>query len=306
MATREGDVRWRRCDVSVVIVSLNTRVLLEACLHSVFRSEGLTCEVFVVDNGSVDGSPEMLASSFPAATVLRNGENRGFAAASNRAIEQASGRYVLLLNPDTIVYPSTLRDMVGFLDRHPEAAICGPRILFPDGRFQSCGYRFPTLLREIRQSKNIDRVIRWLVGHEPSLEPQGAPCEVDWVDGACLLIRQGAIEQLGLLDEQYFLYAEELDWCRRARNAGWSIFALPDVEMLHYQGQSSVQMSDFSLGYLIETKLRYYRKHHGLPHAALTSLVYVAGCLRQIHRRPDTERIKLLATLRWWRSVLAS
>jgi GT2 family glycosyltransferase len=294
------------CDVSVAIVSLNTRALLQECLRSVFASAGATYEVFVVDNGSTDGSPEMVATAFPAVRLICNNENRGFAAASNLAVAQASGRHLLLLNPDTVVQPGTLREMAAFLDQHPDAAICGPRILFPDGRFQSCGYRFPTLMSEIRQSRNIDRVLRWLVGHEPPLVVRDTPYEVDWVDGACLLIRREAVAQLGMLDEQYFLYAEELDWCYRARKAGWSVYALPHVEMLHHQGQSSGQMSDFSLGYLIETKLRYYRKHHGLPHAAVTSLVYVAGCLRQLHKRPAKERVKLRATLRWWRSVLAS
>jgi GT2 family glycosyltransferase len=211
-----------------------------------------------------------------------------------------------LLNPDTVVRPTTLRDMVAFMDDHATTAICGPRILYPDGRFQSCGYRFPTLMREIRQSRNIDRALRYLVGHEAPMAMRDEPFEVDWVDGACLMIRREAIEALGPLDEQYFLYAEELDWCFRARKAGWAVHALPQVDMIHHQGQSSAQMSDFSLAYLIETKLRYYRKHHGLFHAAITSFVYIAGCLRQLHKRPEKERVKLRATLRWWRSVLAS
>jgi GT2 family glycosyltransferase len=296
--------RRRPCDVTVVIVSLNTRDLLAACLRSVFESTGLTFEVFVVDNGSKDGSALMVASDFPAVELICNRENRGFAAANNIAIRNAVGRYVLLLNPDTEIEPDTLRHMISFMDDRADVGICGPRINFPDGRFQSCGYRFPTLISEIRQSKNIDRIIRAIVGPEAPLLVQEAPFQADWVDGACFLIRREVILQVGALDEQYFLYAEELDWCFRARKGGWRIFALPHVRMIHHQGQSSAQMSDFSLALLVETRLRYYRKNYGLSSALLTSVVYVAGCLRQMNRNRHRETVKLRATLRWWRSLL--
>ncbi len=293
------------CDVTVVVVSLNTRELLAACLRSVNESIGARFEVFVVDNGSSDGSPEMVEREFPAVRLIRNASNRGFAAANNVAIPMAAGRFVLLLNPDTVILPELLRDMVGFMDGHERTGICGPKVLFPDGRFQSCGYRFPTLLGEIRQSKNIDKVLRRIVGSETPVEVKAGPFEVDWVDGCCLFIRRDVINQIGSLDEQYFLYAEELDWCFRARKAGWAIHALPQLTMIHHQGQSSAQMSDFSLAHLVETRLRYYRKNHGLGIAVATSLVYVAGCLRQLNRNRRKETVKLRATLRWWRSLVA-
>jgi GT2 family glycosyltransferase len=292
------------CDLTIAVVSLNTRDLLEACLRSVFESRGVTFDVHVVDNGSKDGSPEMVAREFPAVRLVRNSSNRGFAAATNIAIGQAAGRYVLLLNPDTAIQPDTLAAMVAFMDAHPEAGICGPRITFPDGRFQSCGYRFPTLLSEVRQSKNVDRLTRALVGPERPLVVESSPFEVDWVDGACLLIRRDVIAQIGALDEQYFLYAEELDWCFRARKAGWRIYALPGVPMVHHQGQSSAQMSDFSLALLIETRLRFYRKNYGLLSALATSLVYTAGCIRQLNSNYHPQTVKLRATMRWWRSLL--
>jgi GT2 family glycosyltransferase len=293
-------------DLSVIIVSLNTCKLLAACLGSVYASTGLDFEVFVVDNGSRDGSAEMVLRDFPLARVIRNPSNRGFAAANNVALDESGGRHVLLLNPDTLLQADTLRRLVEFLDAHPDAGICGPKVFFPDGRFQSCGYRFPTLLREIRQSRHIDRTLRWLVGEEPPLPCDGKPFEVDWVDGCCLAIKRAVIDQIGRLDEQYFLYAEELDWCFRARRAGWAVYALPNVAMIHYQGQSSSQMSDFSLTQLVETRLRYYRKNHGLGSAFLVSLVYVAGGLRQIRRSRSKQAVKLRATMRWWRSLLAA
>lgn len=293
-------------DVTISIVSLNTRALLAACLRSVGVSAGVTFETYVVDNGSSDDSPEMVEREFPWVRLNRNEANRGFAAANNIAIRGAVGRYVLLLNPDTVIEPGTLREMVAFMDSHGDVGICGPRIHFPDGRFQSCGYRFPTLLSEIRQSKNIDEVLRWIVGTEPPLRVDAAPFEVDWVDGACFMIRRRVIDRIGPLDEQYFLYAEELDWCFRARKDGWAICTVPHVRIVHHQGQTSAQMSDFSLAHLVETRLRYYRKNHGLAVALATSLVYIAGCLRQLSRNRRKETVKLRATLRWWRSLLTT
>lgn len=293
-------------DVAVSIVSLNTRDLLAACLRSVISSTGVAYDVWVVDNGSSDGSPEMVALDFPMVHLVRSRVNRGFAAANNQAIRGAAARYVLLLNPDTVVQPDTMRRMTAFMDERQDVGICGPRILFPGGGFQSCGYRFPSPLAEIRQSRNIGKFLRPVFGENPPLRIEARPFDVDWVDGACLMIRHETIRHIGLLDEQYFLYAEELDWCFRARQAGWRICALPDVEMIHHQGQSSAQMSDFSLAHLVETRLRYYRKNHGLGVAMATSLVYLAGCLKQLNRNPHREVVKLRATLRWWRSVLTA
>jgi GT2 family glycosyltransferase len=293
-------------DLTVIIVSLNTRDLLAACLRTVFASAGVTFEVYVVDNGSRDGSADLVARDFPAVHLIRNDDNRGFAAANNIAIRRATGRQVLLLNPDTEIQPDTLQRMVRFMDAHNTVGICGPKIFFPDGRFQSCGYRFPTLLAEIRQSRNIGKLLRSVVGPEEPAEVKDVPFEADWVDGACLMIRRNVIAQVGDLDEQYFLYAEELDWCFRVRKAGWTIYALPDISMVHHQGQSSAQMSDFSLAHLVETRLRYYQKNHGLSIATLTSLVYLAGSARQWNRNPRKEKVKMRATLRWWRSLLTA
>jgi GT2 family glycosyltransferase len=293
-------------DVTIVVVSLNTRDLLAACLRSVASTHKTCVRVHVVDNGSTDGSADMVARDFPSVRLTRAGANRGFAAANNCAIREAGSRYVLLLNPDTVVAADTVGALVSFLDQRPDVGIAGPKILFPDGRFQSCGYRFPTLLGEIRQSKNINRVIRRVVGDEPACVVPSRPADVDWVDGACLMIRRQTIGEIGLLDEQFFLYAEELDWCFRARQAGWRVAVVPHVTMVHYQGQSSAQSSDFSLAHLVETRLRYYRKNHGLATAALTSLVYAAGCLKQLRRDRRAASVKLHATLRWWRTLLAA
>ena len=293
-------------DVTISIVSLNTRELLAACLRSVLGTTRVSFDVHVVDNGSSDGSTTMVAVDFPQVRLTRSGSNRGFAAANNCAIREADSRYVLLLNPDTIVSPKTVGDLVSFMDDHTDVGICGPKIMFPDGRFQSCGHRFPTLISEVRQSKNVNRLLRRLVGTEPPFQVERVPFDVDWVDGACLLIRREALSDVGFLDEQFFLYAEELDWCFRARKAGWRVCALPQVEMVHYQGQSSAQMSDFSLAHLVETRLRYYRKNHGVTMAAITSVVYALGSVQQLKRDRRKAKVKLQATIRWWRTLLAA
>ncbi len=293
-------------DVIVSIVSLNTRALLAACLRTVEGSTGVTLDVRVVDNHSTDGSADMVQQDFPSVGLIRNGENRGFAAANNMAIRDLASRYVLLLNPDTEVPADAIANMVAFMDATPQAAICGPLVRFPDGRFQSCGYPFPTLLREFRQSKRIGRVARWLVGEDPPLDIPDAPVEREWVDGCCLLIRTAVIRQIGLLDEQYFLYAEELDWCFQARRHGWRVFALPGVTIVHHLGSSSGQMSEFSLGCLIETRLRFYRKNHGLLTAAAVSVVYIVGCVKQMRNDRQRSAVKLKAALRWWRTLWAT
>jgi N-acetylglucosaminyl-diphospho-decaprenol L-rhamnosyltransferase len=295
-----------RPDVTISIVSLNTRELLAACLRAVLASSGVSYDIGVVDNGSVDGSPEMIEREFPSVRLVRSEENLGFAAANNLVIRAAAGRYVLLLNPDTVVAPDTFQQLVRFMDDRTDVGICGPRITFPDGRFQSCGYPFPTLLGEVRQSRNLPTVLRRMLGPEPRPRAHAAPFEVDWVDGACLLIRREVIAKIGPLDEQYFLYAEELDWCFQARRAGWLVYALPHVSMIHHQGQSSAQMSEFSLAHLIETRLRYYRKNHGVVVAIATSLVYIAGALKQFRRNRRKETVKIRATARWWRSLLTT
>jgi GT2 family glycosyltransferase len=289
-------------EVTVSIVSFNTRELLAACLRSVFGCVGITFEVHVVDNGSSDGSAELVARDFPQVRLTRSAQNRGFAAANNCVIREASGEYVLLLNPDTVVLPTTIANMVEFMRSRGEVGICGPKILFGDGRFQSCGYQFPTLMSELRLSSKLDKLLRRLIGDAPTLRRATSPFEADWVDGACFLIRRKTIDQIGLLDEQFFLYNEELDWCRRARTAGWRVYALPTVEMIHHQGKSSSQISDTSLSLLVETRLRYYRKTYGTAMAALTSLVYVAGFLKQLTSDPGA-KVKLRATVRWWRTL---
>jgi GT2 family glycosyltransferase len=293
-------------DVSVIVVSYNTRSLLHGCLEAVRASNAITVETFVVDNASPDGSADLVAEAFPDVRLIRNRDNRGFAAANNLAIQEARGRYVLLLNPDTIVQPDTIGILAAFLDARPDVGITGPRVLNEDGSLQSCGYWYPTLLEEIRQSRQLEKIARRVWGAPRRHPDPGRETEVDWVDGCCLLIRRTVIGRIGPLDEQYFLYAEELDWCRSATAAGWRIVTCPSSEMTHLRGRSSDQVHSRALALLIETRLRYYRKHDGLVTAMVVSLVYGLGCLRRFSAEPDKNRAKLRGVRQWWRAALGA
>lgn len=290
-------------DVSVIIVSYNTRDLLRDCLVSLLAGRGLALEVFVVDNGSRDASDAMVEAEFPSVTLIRNPQNRGFAAANNVALPLTRGRHVLLLNPDTVVEPESVLGLASYLDGHPSAGMCGPLVLNSDGSFQSCGYRFPTLLSEVRQARNVGRLLRPLIGSEPPALAPNEAAPVEWIDGCCLMVRRAVVDQIGPLDEQYFLYAEELDWCFAARRHGWQIVANPDVRITHHRGQSSTQVSERSLALLVETRLRYYRKNNGLLTALVVSAVYAIGFAKQSRLEPQKNRAKLQGVTDWWRAM---
>jgi GT2 family glycosyltransferase len=293
-------------DVSVIIVSYNTKALLDACLRSVYASRHVSIDVWVVDNGSPDGSADHVNTAFPDVHLVRNADNRGFAAANNVAMARARGRYVLLLNPDTLVRDNTISELAALLDRRPRVGIVGPLVCNSDGSIQSCGYWYPTLRAEILLSRNVGRVGRLILGDPPVDPDPTTETLVDWVDGCCLMIRREVIDEIGGLDEQFFLYAEELDWCRSAKRAGWQLATCPQSEMTHLRGQSSSQVKAPALAMLIEARLRYYRKQDGLATAALVSLVYVLGCLRRWSDEPLKSAAKVRGVRQWWRAVFGA
>jgi GT2 family glycosyltransferase len=292
-------------DVLVAIVSFNTKARLATCLESVLASVGVATDVRVFDNRSHDGSPDLVASAFPTVGLVRSARNVGFAAANNQLIAASASPYVLLLNPDTEFPSDAIRRMVAFMDAEPSAAICGPQLLNTDGSRQSCGKAFPTLSSEIRRSRSAAWLARRLGWSSADEAPDGdGPREVDWVSGACLLIRRSAIDRIGPMDEQFFIYAEELDWCFRARRLDLKVYALPGISVTHHEGQSTRQVADDALKLFVETRLRFYRKHKGLGYAGLVSLVYVAGCFRQLRKDGPRNWMKLDGVRRWWRSCL--
>lgn len=254
-------------DLSIVVVSWNVRELLRCCLRSVFTSwpEIERLQVIVVDNASSDGSAEMVATEFPRVQVIRNEVNRGFAAANNQGLALALGRYAMLLNPDTEVVGDALPTMVRFADTHPDVAVVGPCLLDVDKTPQLSRYRFPTFATALFESTWLQPVApRRLLARYYALDlPPDEPCDVDWVRGAALLVRRRAIEQVGLLDENYFMYSEELDWCRRFRAAGWRVVYLPTAQIVHYEGKSSEQAVAARHIHFQTSKVYYFRKYHG-------------------------------------------
>ncbi|MCL5959719.1 MAG: glycosyltransferase family 2 protein [Chloroflexi bacterium] len=273
-------------DISVVIVSFNTRDLLLQCLRSVFDgSASLGMEVWVVDNASTDGSAQAVRELCPEVRLIPNDQNQGFAAASNQAMRQCSGRYVLLLNPDTIVLEDALRRLVDFLDEHPRVGIAGGRLVYPDGSFQHSAFHFPTLAMALLDFFPINH--RLINSRLNGRYPAGAydrPFPIDHPLGANLLARREVLEQVGLLDENFFMYCEEIDFCLRTKLRGWDIYCVPSAKIVHYSGQSTRQFHAQMLIELYRSRYRLFRKHYGLLYNAGARAIIRLGVLREVVR----------------------
>jgi N-acetylglucosaminyl-diphospho-decaprenol L-rhamnosyltransferase len=211
----------------------------------------------------------MVRSKFPRVRLITNRNNRGFPAANNQGIAAADGRYVLLLNPDTELVGDALVTMVAVADAQPDVAVVGPRLLNPDGSVQHSRYRFPTLTTAFFESTWLQpyaprRVLEWYYALD--LPTEGLS-DVDWVRGAALLARRQAIDAVGLLDEGFFMYSEELDWCRRFRDGGWRVVYVPEAQVVHHEGKSSEQAVAARHVNFQTSKVRYFRKYHGVAAA---------------------------------------
>ena len=232
-------------DISIVIVSRNTRELLRACLRSIGEhGDGYTVETIVVESNSHDGTVAMVRASFPAVILLEPGENTGFARGNNLGITRARGDAVLLLNPDTELTAGALAALHRALFADPAVGVVGPLLRYPDGTIQSSRRRFPTLATALVESTVVQE---WWPDH-PALAryyradmPDDLPQDVDWLVGACLLVRREVFTAVGLLDERLFLYAEEPEWCWRVRRAGWRVHFVPEAEVRHHEGTSTGQ-----------------------------------------------------------------
>lgn len=256
-------------DVSVIIVNWNTRDLLAQCLQSLYgTTSDLDFEIIVVDNASVDGSVAMVRRDFPQVQLIANAENEGFVRANNQALPLSRGRYVLLLNSDAALLPGTLWHMVQFMDAQPAAGIVGPRVLNPDGSFQSSYMDFPNLFSELLLMTKLSKVVygRYFPSH--SLQQSRETRAVDWMLGACIMIRRETLEEIGGLDETFFMYSEEVDWCWRAKQAGWAVYYLPEAKVLHWGGQSSSKVPLKRRSLVYRSKLLFLDKHNG-PTTAL-------------------------------------
>ena len=261
-------------DLSIIIVNWNVKDLLRACLHSVLaeaQAAGLAAEIIVVDSASIDGSPEMVRAEFPQVTLIASPHNLGYAGGNNTGVAAAAGRYLFLLNPDTVVKPGALACMVAFFDAHPVVGALGPQLLWPNGSVQSSRRRFPTLGSLFWESTLLGQ---WFPRNRHSAAyhmldvPANQSQPVDWVVGAAILIRREAWQQTGPIDEDFFMYFEETDWCRRCQNAGWAIHYLPAAQVVHFEGKSSEQVIAARALRFQRSKIRYARKYFGRGWAA--------------------------------------
>jgi N-acetylglucosaminyl-diphospho-decaprenol L-rhamnosyltransferase len=268
-------------DLSVVIVNWNVCELLRRCLLSVAKAlpPGLAAEVVVVDNASSDGSADMVRREFPAVRLVASDENLGYARGNNRGAAETSGRYLLILNPDTEVAGDALATMVHYLDEHPPVGAVGPQLRYADGTSQSSRRRFPTPATAFWESTLLQQWVpnnRAARRYHMADRPADAPQAVDWLVGAALMIRREAWRQIGPLDESFFMYFEELDWCRRGRAAGWEIHYVPAAQVVHYEGKSSEQVVAARTIRFQRSKVRYFRKYYGAGWALVIRLFLLA------------------------------
>jgi len=276
------------------------RDLLRRALASVYASwddkPGL--EIIVVDNASHDDSVAMLRATFPDVQVIANTENRGFTGGNNQGLAAATGDFLLLLNPDTEVVDNALPRMVEYLQAHPDVGMAGPQLLNPDGSVQSSRRRFPTLPVLFLESTWLEKLAprKQLHYYYAQEQPDDLVQDVDWITGAAMLTRREAFAQVGGMDEGFFMYSEELDWCRRMRDAGWRIVYFPEARVIHHEGKSSEQVVPARHIYFQSSKVRYARKYHGNVIAERLRLWLLAHYSWQIgvegakwligHRRP--------------------
>ena len=263
-------------DVSIVLVNWNTRDILCNCLRSVYeQTEHATFEVIVVDNASSDGSQEMVRRQWPQVRLICNNENRGFAAANNQGIAVANGRYVLLLNSDTIVLANAIAKTVKFADDHPEAGVVGCRVLNQDRTLQPTCFMFPSLLNLFLSATYLYKLFpknRFFGREQMTWWSRDDVRSVDVVTGCFMFVRREAIQEVGAMDERFFMYAEETDWCYRFKQAGWKNLFFPGAEIIHLGGQSTQQVKPQMILQLKAGILRFIRKHRTLPD-------YAAACL---------------------------
>jgi GT2 family glycosyltransferase len=291
--------------IGVVIVSFNTCELLRGCLQSL-RGCALPLRVVVVENGSRDDSAAMTRACFPEAELVELDRNLGFAAGTNVGIQRLGigdrglgvaqlpvpttqypiPDYLLLLNPDTVVQPGAIEALAAFLDKHPRVGAVGPRLLNTDGTLQPAAFRFPTLSMTLLDLFPPGEALpgrlynSWWHGRYPCERDADQPFPIDHPLGACILARRAAVEQVGLLDERFFMYAEEVDWCYRIRQAGWSIWQEPQARVTHLGGAATSQFRTRMLIALYDSRLRFFRKHYGDRFINWNLRIVRAGMLR--------------------------
>ncbi|HEY0606099.1 MAG TPA: glycosyltransferase family 2 protein [Herpetosiphonaceae bacterium] len=274
--------------IAIVVVSYNVCDLLRQCLRSATSAE-LPADVIVVDNASHDDSVTMVKREFPSVTLIANDTNRGFAAGTNQGIRAALDsasppEYVLLLNPDAFLRPGALAALAGFMDEHPRVGAVGARLFYPDGRPQEGAWHFPTLWMTLfdlfpPRGPLLGRLYASSLNGRYREERGSQPFAIDHPLGAAMLMRRVTIDEVGLLDEDYWMYVEEVDWCYRCRQAGWAIWQVPQAEVVHAAGASSQQFKGRSFVALHRSRLRFFAKHFGGAYGRWNRRIVCAGML---------------------------
>jgi GT2 family glycosyltransferase len=238
-------------------------------------------EVLLVDNASTDDTVQQVQAQFSQVRLLTNSQNIGFARANNQAIRQCKGEYILLLNPDTEVMENSLERLVRFLDAHRQAGAAGSRLLNPDGTLQTSCYPMPTLFREFWRMFHLD-VLRPIGIYNMATWDTETTRQVDVIQGASLLVRRKAFDRIGVLDETYFIYTEEVDLCYRLQKDGWQLHWVPQSKVIHYGGQSTKQIAENMFLRLYESKVLFMRKHYGWWGSSVYKMILFAATVARL------------------------
>ncbi len=248
-------------DLSIIIVNWNAKEYLLSCVESICHTEEKGWEIIVADNDSMDGSGREAKEAFPFIHVIQNRENLGFAKAVNQSLQKASGRYVLLLNPDTRVKNGAIQQLVSFMDGCSDAGIAGAQLLNPDGSKQNSIANFPSLATELLNKSLLRGLFpKRFPGKERDYSD---PIEVDSVIGACMMVRRRALDEVGILDEDYFLFLEETDWCYRMKKVGWKVHHVPGAEIYHFQGKSAQIEKKRARVEYFRSRYHFFKKNRG-------------------------------------------
>lgn len=270
-------------DLSIIIVSWNTKDLLKNCLESLYRTIIRThSEIIVVNNGSKDGTLEMVKETFPQVKLISNTSNIGFSAANNQGIKVGYGKYLMFLNSDTLVFPGAIDEMVEFMSQREEAAVLGCQLLYGDGTPRPSFSSFHTIPRLFCHSFYLDKLFPHLLvyGEYPVSHPNYKKLsEVEVIEGCAMMVRRETLNEVGFFDEDFFMYSEETDLCYRIKKAGWKIYFYPHVKIIHYGGQSSRMRSSWAARELDRSLLKFIEKHLGKRHKMVAKVLLMTFCL---------------------------
>jgi len=251
-------------DISIIIVTFKVRELIISCLETLYNSlpPESKIEVIVVDNASDDGTVEAVCRCFPKVKIIANKSNKGFAAANNQGYQIAEGKYILLLNPDTVVGPDALAVLWHYMKNNPDVAISGPRLVDQAGRIQHSVRKFPSIIENVLWMFRLNNF--FYLNRQDGFYLRSEPCDVDYLAGACLMLRRSTLDSNIIFDEEFFMYGEEKDLCMRTHKHGWRISYCPSSVVIHYGGCSAKHMPVKNLFWLHKSQILFFKKHYGV------------------------------------------